>query len=84
MWKSWPSKLANVNRKKLEALLHRFFSSARLDMELKDRFGSQVEPREWFLAPLAAIDEAIAKLRDGTIGSFRYDPEAACLTPVEN
>ena len=73
-------KLANVNRKALEALLHKFFGSARLDLELKDRFGSQVEPREWFLVPLPVIDEAIQKLKDGTIGGFRYDPETARLT----
>jgi hypothetical protein len=73
-------KLANVNRKSLEGLLHKLFGAARLDLELKDRFGAQVEPREWFLVPLAVIDEAIQKLKDGTIGGFRYDREAARLT----
>lgn len=72
-------KLANINRKALEALIHKFFANARLDLELKDRFGSQVEPREWFLVPLAAIDEAIQKIKDGTINEFRYDPESAGL-----
>ena len=70
-------KLANINRKRLEALLHKFFGSARLDLELKDRFGFDVVPREWFLVPLAVIEEAIEKLKDGTIGSFRYDPKTA-------
>lgn len=70
-------KLSNINRKKLEALLHKFFGKARLDLELKDRFGSQVEPKEWFLVPLAVIEEAIHKLIDGTIEKFRYDPETA-------
>ena len=65
-------KLANVNRKTLEALLHKFFGSARLDLELKDRFGSQVEPREWFLVPLSVIGEAIQKIKEETIGDFRY------------
>ncbi len=74
-------KLANVNRKKLETLLHRFFSSARLDLELKDRFGSQVEPKEWFLIPLPVIEEAIKKIKAGTIGDFRYDPQTAGLIP---
>ena len=55
-------KLSNINRKGLEALLHKFFGSARLDLELKDRFGGQVEPREWFLVPLPVIEEAIQKL----------------------
>lgn len=75
-------KLANINRKALEALLHRFFGNARLDLELKDRFGGQVEPREWFLIPLTVIDEAIQKLKDGTLDSLRYDPTTASLTPV--
>jgi len=72
-------KLANINRKRLEALLHRFFGKARLDLELKDRFGDQVEPREWFLIPLPVIEEAIQKLMQGTIESFRYDPVSARL-----
>ncbi len=72
-------KLANINRKALEALIHRFFATVRLDLELKDRFGSQVEPKEWFLVPLASIDEAIQKIKDGTIGEFRYDSEKAGL-----
>jgi len=73
-------KLANINRKGLEALLHKFFSSARLDMELQDRFGSQVQPREWFLVPLEVIEEAIEKIKEGTIDQFRYDRETVSLT----
>lgn len=70
-------KLANINRKKLETILHKFFGSVRLDFDLKDRFGSQVEPREWFLVPLTAVDRAIELIRDGSIGAYRYDPETA-------
>lgn len=70
-------KLANINRKLLEGLLHRFFASARLDLELKDRFGFQVEPREWFLVPLTAIEDAIKKLKEGSIANFRYDVKTA-------
>ena len=72
-------KLANVSRKGLESLLHKFFGNARLDLELKDRFGSQVEPKEWFLVPLPVIDQAIEKLKDGTIENFCYDKESARL-----
>ena len=42
-------KLSNINRTRLEALLHKFFGSARLDLELKDRFGGGVEPGNGFL-----------------------------------
>ncbi len=76
-------KLANVNRRAFEALLQKFFCRACLDLDLKDRFGSHVEPREWFLVPLPVIDEAIQKLKEGTIGNFRYDPKTASLTQVQ-
>lgn len=72
-------KLANINRTRLEALLHKFFANARLDLELKDRFGGRVEPREWFLVPLGVVEEAIQKLTDGTIGDYRYDPQTAAI-----
>lgn len=75
-------KLLNINRKLLEALLHKFFAPGRLDLELKDRFGFQVEPREWFLAPLSAIEDAIEKVKAGTLGDFRYDPEAAQVRAI--
>lgn len=72
--------LANIDGKKLEALIHQFFGSARLDLELQDRFGSHVRPREWFLVPLAVIEETIEKIKVGTIDQFRYDPTTARLT----
>jgi hypothetical protein len=75
-------KLANINRKRLEALLHKFFGKARLDMELKDRFGSQVEPKEWYLVPFPVIEEAIQKLMQGTIENFRYDRETARIVQI--
>lgn len=71
--------LYNINRTKLENLIHRIFGPARLDIEIKDRFGNPVVPREWFLVPLSAITDAVDKIRDGTIKSFIYDPQQACL-----
>lgn len=71
--------LFNINRRKLERLLHRFFESARLDVEINDRFGNPVKPKEWFLVPLFVIDEAVEKIRDGSITDFKYDHEHARL-----
>jgi len=65
--------LSNINRIKLENLIHRFFESAKLDIEIMDRFGNPVVPREWFLVPLFIIDETIEKIRDGSIVNYRYD-----------
>ena len=71
--------LYNINRRKLEHLIHRVFEPARLDIQIKDRFGRPVVVREWFLVPLLVIDEAVKKIRDGTISEFRYDPKSASL-----
>lgn len=72
-------KLFNINRSKLESVLHRVFAPARLDLEMPDRFGRPVRAREWFLAPLSVIDDVVAKVRDQTITQFVYDPKAARL-----
>jgi len=71
--------LFNINRTRLENLIHRIFGPARLDIEIKDRFGQPVIPREWFLVPLFVIDEAIEKIRDATITGYVYDPKSARL-----
>lgn len=71
--------LFNINRRKLEALIHRFFDGARLDIQIEDRFGNPVVPREWFLVPLFVIDEVVEKVRDGTISEYTYDTESARL-----
>jgi len=71
--------LFNINRSKLENLIHKFFSAARLDIELKDRFGNPVVPREWFLVPLFVIDELVEKIKDRTISQYYYDIDKACL-----
>lgn len=72
-------KLHNLNRTKLENLFHRLFGAAQLDLTLSDRFGHPVKPREWFLVPLQVIDEAVQRVRDGSITEVRYDPKTACL-----
>jgi len=71
--------LFNINRSKLENLIHKFFDAARLDIEIMDRFGNPVVPREWFLVPLFVIDEVVEKIKDGTIAQYYYDTESASL-----
>ena len=71
--------LYNINRTKLENLIHRIFEPARLDIEIMDRFGRPVVPREWFLVPLFVIKEAVGKIKDGTITDYYYDENEASL-----
>lgn len=70
-------KLYNVNRVKLENLLHKFFEPARLNVEIPDNFGRPYKPREWFLVPLSIIDDAVERIRDGSIVNARYDVASA-------
>jgi hypothetical protein len=74
--------LFNINRQKLEKLLHRFFESAQLDIKINDRFGNPVKPREWFLVPLFVIDEVVEKIKDGSITGYQYDHKLAKLVKV--
>ena len=74
--------LFNVNRVKLENLVHKFFEPARLDLEMKDRFGRAIRPREWFLVPLNVIDEAVTLIKNGTIVDYLYDPKSVGLVKL--
>ena len=35
--------------------------------------------REWFLMPLFVANEAVERIKDGTITAYVYDPKAAAL-----
>ncbi|WP_339812808.1 GIY-YIG nuclease family protein [Paenibacillus sp. FSL R7-0189] len=75
-------KLVGINRTKLEGLFHRIFAPAQLDLTIHDRFGHPVRPQEWFLVPLHVIDEAVSRIRDGSIANVVYDPKKASLVGI--
>ncbi len=72
-------RLHNINRTKMENIFHRLFSGVQLDLTIEDRFGKPVKPREWFVVPLHVIDEAVERIRDGTITELVYDAQTARL-----
>jgi hypothetical protein len=76
-------KLAGINRTRMENLFHKLFASARLNITINDRFGHPVQPEEWFLVPLFVVDEAVERIRDGSITQYVYDPEAAGLVKLD-
>lgn len=63
----------------MELLLHRFFSKVCLDVELRGKSGKRHEPREWFIAPLAVIEETIRLLISGDIVNFYYDAKSKII-----
>jgi len=69
--------LYGIDPVKLENLIHQFFGAVQLDLEVKDRFGKVVKPREWFLVPLNVIDEFVQHLQKGDLVGRYYNP-ATC------
>lgn len=65
----------NRNAAKLEQLLHRFFASACLNIDIYDKSGKRYVPREWFVVPLNIILEAIELITTDKITEYRYDSE---------
>ena len=72
-------KLHNLNRTRLENIFHRLFGAAQIDLTIHDRFGHPVKPKEWLLVPLQVIDEAVRRIRDGSITEVVYDRATASL-----
>ncbi len=72
-------RLANINCKAFESLLHKFLARARIDLALADRFGGRVQPREWFLVPLPVVEEVVERIKDGSISDYVFDVETASM-----
>jgi hypothetical protein len=70
---SW--KCYNMNAQKFEKLIHQFFGNSCLEVDVFDKKGIRHTPREWFIVPLEAIEQAIALIISGEIVKYRYDKE---------
>lgn len=75
--------LYSFNPNVTEQLLHKFFQSAQADLCIKDRFGNEVKPREWFFIPLEEIRKAVSLIADNTILDYYYDPKKAKIEKVK-
>lgn len=69
----------NRNADKLETLLHRFFASACLNVDLYDDKSQRISPREWFIVPFEIIEEAIQLILNESIVNYRYDVESQTI-----
>jgi len=66
-------KCYNMNPHKLEQLVHGFFGRSCLNIDVFDLKGNRHTPREWFIAPLNVIQQAIHYIIAGAIIKYRYD-----------
>lgn len=69
----------NLNANAFERLIHHFFAQARLDIEIQDRFGKPIRPREWFVLPLPIIEQAVPLIVNGSILRYCYDHRACAI-----
>lgn len=68
-------KCFNSDSQVLEKLIHRFFASKCLNVDIETSNGKRVTPREWFDVPFEIIDEAINRIIDGSIVEYKFDVE---------
>lgn len=76
-------KCFNLNPQKMEHLLHTFFGEARLLIDIYDKDGKRYTPREWFIAPLEIIDQAVRMVISGEIADYRYDQNTERIISFE-
>jgi hypothetical protein len=74
-------KCYNMNPQKLEQLLHNFFGKSCLNIDVFDKNGNRHTPREWFIAPLDIIEQAIHLVISGDIVKFRFDAASEQIVP---
>lgn len=69
-------KCYNMNPQKFEQLIHNFLGKVCLNIDIFDKTGVRHTPREWFIAPLEIIEQAIRLIISGEIVNYCYDSVA--------
>ena len=62
-----------MNTQKFEQLQRNFFVKSCLNVDVFDLGGNLYTPREWFIAPLDVIEQAVHSIISGDIVNYRYD-----------
>lgn len=65
----------NINLFQLEGAIHDFFSKSNVSFEVIDKDGNIHHPKEWFIAPISIIEEAISLIVNDDISKYEYNPE---------
>lgn len=72
--------LENLSRDKVEKLLHKFFEGARpAQLQVVDRFGKKVHPKEWFYVLPEHVSQAAQLLKNRTLHQYQYDVEQQAI-----
>lgn len=77
-------KCFNMNTSKLEQILHQFFGKSCLNIEIIGNDKKLHIPREWFIAPLEVIKQAIFMIVSGEIIYYKYDEKEESIKIKED
>ena len=77
-------KCFNMNTSKLEQILHQFFGKSCLNIQIIGNDGKTHTPREWFIAPLEVIKQAIFMIVSGEIIYYKYDEKEEIIKVKED
>ena len=69
----------NMNARKFEQLIQRFFAETCLQIDVFDKKGIRHSPREWFIVPLDIIEEVITLIISGEIVNYKYNVDKQIL-----
>lgn len=67
-----------LNTVKLEQKIHKFLTSARLDITITQN-GKSFRPEEWFLVPIEVIDEVVEAILNRSIKFLKYDKSTSSI-----
>ncbi|GAA0318295.1 GIY-YIG nuclease family protein [Sphingomonas oligophenolica] len=70
-----------VPPKKIEGLVHRFFAGACVNVQIPDRFGRKVDPREWFFVSPESVDQAMRLIATRKLHLYDYEVGEDRLIP---
>jgi hypothetical protein len=73
----------NMNTQKFEQLLHNFFGSACLNVDVYDSKGKRHIPQEWFIAPIHIIDRVVDLILQGEIVNYIYHLQSESIIKVK-
>lgn len=63
----------NLNPQKFEHIMHTFFASACLNLDVFGEESKRYNPREWFILPLSVIEQAIGLIISGDIINYNFN-----------
>ena len=67
------TEIYNFPASKVEDIIQNFFSARRLNIDIADKKGFLVKPKEWFIIPLEIISEAIDLLNRNELSNYQFD-----------